>query len=559
MNRGKVTQALRPERASFDCSLRRKGGSTRTNIVACDPSKFRKINFYRYSRGENSMKVRKVFAFLTSIVMLIGMTGVLPVAAAPLQYSSTGVTQTFVVLYKQNAVPSNAASSVSRAGGTLVYSYSQIGVLIASSDNAAFSSNLLRDSNVQGAVATTGFATQLDADSFDTNVDVPTPGIPAPGSDNLSGLQWDMDQIHAPEARAINGGSSSVLVGDIDTGLDYTHPDLAANVDDADSVNCVSGVPVPGKVAANDDNGHGTHTAGTIAAASNGIGIVGVAPNVKIAGIKAGNADGFFFPEAVVCAFMWAGSHHIDVTNNSYFADPWLFNCKNDPGQRAIWTAERRAISYAMSKGTVVVAAEGNESDDLAHPTQDITSPDDTTPVTREITNACAVIPVEVPGVIGVAADGNLQLKSFYSSYGMGTTQVIAPGGDSILQRTAAAPNGRVLSTWPASLLTVTCLPARRLVDASGATYCYQQGTSMASPHVAGVAALVKSRGISSPGAVTAKITNTADPMACPPDLSIYDFFPAVDNGAPQVCQGGTGYNSFNGHGQIIAFQRETK
>jgi len=71
----------------------------------------------------------------------------------------------------------------------------------------------------------------------------------------------------------------------------------------------------------------------------------------------------------------------------------------------------------------------------------------------------------------------------------------------------------------------------------------------MASPHVAGVAALIVSLGVTSPGAVTAKLTRTADSMACPPDLSIYAFFPAVDNGAPQVCQGGTGYNSFNGHG----------
>ena len=255
---------------------------------------------------------------------------------------------------------------------------------------------------------------------------------------------------------------------------------------------------MPGKVAANDDNGHGTHTAGTIAAAVNGIGIVGVAPNVRIAGIKAGNAAGFFFPEAVVCAFMWAADHHVNVTNNSYFADPWLFNCRNDAEQRAIWTAERRAISYAMKQGVVVVAASGNQADDLAHPTADATSPDDTNPVLRQIHNDCAVVPVEVPGVIGVNANGNLKLKSFYSSYGVGTTEVIAPGGDSILQLTAAAPNGRVLSTWPASLLTVTCLPARRVVDASGATYCYQQGTSMASPHAAGVAALIMSTGVKS-------------------------------------------------------------
>lgn len=153
--------------------------------------------------------------------------------------------------------------------------------------------------------------------------------------------------------------------------------------------------------------------------------------------------------------------------------------------------------------------------------------------------------------VDGVAADGNLALKSFYSSYGVGATQVTAPGGDSVLQRTAAAPNGRVLSTYPASLFS-TCL--RKVVDASGATYCYLQGTSMASPHAAGVAALIKSvRPGLAPGAVAALLESTADPIACPPDPSIYAFFPAEDNGAAQTCAGGAGYNSFNGHGQINA------
>ncbi len=504
------------------------------------------------------MKLKKTFAMFSTLFMLISMTGILPAAAAPVNtssftYASAGASQTYVVLYKKNALPSDTAALIASAGGSIVYSYPQIGVLITSSDNIAFGANLMKDSRIQGAVASVGFATQLDVVTSDV-ADAPIdPGIPAPGSDSLSGLQWDMVQIHAPEARAINGGSPSVVVGDIDTGLDYTHPDLAANVDDSNSVNCVSGAPVPGMVAAMDDNGHGTHTAGTIAAALNGIGIVGVAPNVKIAGIKAGNAAGFFFPEAVICSFMWAGSHHIQVTNNSYFADPWLFNCRNDAGQRAIWEAERRAIRYAMQQGVVVVSATGNQADDLSHPTADSTSPDDTTPVIRAITNACAVIPVEVSGVIGVNANGNRLFKSFYSSYGVSGTDVVAPGGDSVLQQTAASPNGRVLSTWPASLLTVTCLPARRVVDASGATYCYQQGTSMASPHAAGVAALIMSTGITSPGAVAARLQNTADKIACPTDLTIYDFFPAVDNGAPQVCQGGSGFNSFNGHGQINA------
>jgi subtilisin family serine protease len=499
----------------------------------------------------------KRISIVLSILVVLSMFSLSTAGATS---NLAGVSQNYIVLYNQNAVPADATSSIASAGGTLVYSYDAIGVAIASSADPAFRSNLLTDSRIQGVSATAGFSVQVSDDvSVTDNTNTPAINSPAPGNDSLSGLQWDMVQIHAPEARAINGGSPSVVVGDIDTGLDYTHPDLAPNVDFSDSVSCVSGVPNTNPAAWMDDNGHGTHTAGIIAAAKNGIGIVGVAPNVKIAGIKAGNADGYFFPEAVVCAFMWAGSHHINVTNNSYFADPWLFNCKNDPAQRAIWNAERRAIRYAISQGVVVVSATANQADDLAHPSQDATSPDDTNPVLRQIHNDCAVVPVEVAGVIGVSGNGNLQLKSFYSSYGVGSVQVVAPGGDSVLQLTAASPNGRVLSTWPASLLTVSCAASRRVIDASGATYCYQQGTSMASPHAAGVAALIESTGVTSPGAVTAKLTNTADPIACPPDLSIYSFFPAVDNGAPQTCQGGTGYNSFNGHGQINALSAVTR
>jgi subtilisin family serine protease len=467
------------------------------------------------------------------------------VTAAPSALAA-GTDQTYLIVYQSKAVPSDAATRITAAGGKLVASYDAIGVAVARSSSAAFKANVKSDGRVAAAAATADSAVQLNDDK-QANDSAGTPDVPATDGDTLSGLQWDMRQIHTPEAHAITGGDPSIVVGDIDTGLDYTHPDLAANVDFANSASCIGGVADNSPSAWADDNGHGTHTAGTIAAASNGIGIVGVAPNVKIAGIKAGNGNGFFFPEAVVCAFMWAGSHHIKVTNNSYFADPWLFNCKNDAEQRAIYSAEQRAIKYAQQQGVVVVAAEGNQADDLAHPTQDRTSPDDTVPVVRDITNACAVVPVEVPGVIGVTADGNRSIKSFYSSYGVGTVQVIAPGGDSILQRTAEAPNGRVLSTWPAGF------PCTRPVFDGAAKYCYLQGTSMASPHVAGVAALIISQHPNwSTGPVTARITSSADPMACP-DTAQYAFFPAVDNGAPQVCSGGSGYNSFNGHGQVNA------
>jgi subtilisin family serine protease len=464
--------------------------------------------------------------------------------------ANASATQTYIVLYKQSALPANVESTIRNAGGTLVAAYSEIGVAIARSDSTSFRQSLLSDSKIEGAAASDGFGVRLP----DTTAEGPPGDLPNfPANDSaepLFPLQWDMSQIHTPEAHAITGGSPSVVAGDIDTGLDFTHPDIAPNYDAANSADCSSGSPAP-LLPGNDQNGHGTHTAGTIAAAANGIGIVGVAPNVKIAGIKSSNDDGFFFPEMVVCSFMWAGSHNIDVTNNSYFADPWLFNCRNDPEQRAIWKAERRAIGYAMKQGVVVVAAAGNFSDDLAHPTMDIISPDfpPGSEEERRIRNDCAVVPVEVPGVVGVAANGNRLLKSFYSSYGVGVTDVIAPGGDSILQQTAAAPNGRVLSTYPAA---APCL--RTVFDpGTGAKYCYLQGTSMASPHVTGVAALVRSMFAGMPpGAVGARINQTADSMACP-DTSIYVPFPSVSNGAPQVCQGNTGYNSFNGHGQVNA------
>ena len=494
------------------------------------------------------------------------MAGVSPLTSTVAAHA--GATQTYIVLYRGSSVPASAGGEIAAAGGVLVQSYEAIGVAIARSADPSFGAKVSNNVEVEGAAATAAFATQLKSDQANDASGPPQGSLPtaASGEGSLFPLQWDMRQIKADQAHKITGGSPAVLVGDIDTGLDYKHPDLRPNVDSADSVNCLTGSPVSGSVAANDDNGHGTHTAGTIAAA--GIGVAGVAPRVRIAAIKAGTADGFFFPESVVCAFMWAGSHHFDVTNNSYFADPWYFNCRNDPIQRAIWKAEQRAIRFAMDQGVTVVAAAGNFADDLAHPTMDLQSPDNTTPVPREVTNACVVIPVGIPGVVGVTADGNLGIKSFYSNYGVGVIQVAAPGGDSILQKTAEATNGRVLSTWPPNIFCRRSVKVTGDIEEPTTVYCYLQGTSMASPHVTGVAALIISmfgdlssaNGKMSPGQVQAFITQTADPVACPSAavLALYAFFPSVNNGAPQACQGRNGDNSWYGHGQVDALNAVT-
>src|SRR3954467_13472425 len=374
---------------------------------------------------------------------VIAATGAFaPTAATAAPAGTSGEAQNYLVLFKGSSSPADAATIVTRAGGTVVANYSQIGVLVARSDNTAFGQTVRANNKVEGADATTDFATKLEPAAADAAHPGDLPNAPATDDDTLSSFQWDMRQMHTPEAHEITGGSPAVVAGTFDSGVDYPHPDLRQNISDADSANCLSGAPVQGSAAANDDNGHGTHTAGTIAAASNGAGIVGVAPNVKVAGIKAGNAAGFFFPEAVVCSFMWAGDRHLDVTNNSYFADPWEYNCRNEAGQRAIWKAEQRAIRYAMQQGVTVVASAGNDSDDVSHPSTDVTSPDfpPGSEQEREITNACVVVPLEVSGVVGVSATGSTRqdtsageypdnLKSFYSSYGVSAVDVTAPGG----------------------------------------------------------------------------------------------------------------------------------
>ncbi|WP_377273970.1 S8 family serine peptidase [Peterkaempfera sp. SMS 1(5)a] len=444
-----------------------------------------------------------------------------------------------------------AAWEIARAGGTVVHSYQQIGVVVAHSGNPAFAATL-RATHLFGSVGATRtapLAAALETDPVALGAaEAVRAADTAPAADDpLQPLQWDIRAIGADRAYTVTPGSRRVLVGVVDTGIDDTHPDLAPNFDAADSVDCVSGAPdtTPGAwrpTAAAPGSYHGTHVAGTIAAARNGIGVTGVAPGVRVAAVKVAEPkQSLFYPESVVCGFVWAAEHHMDVTNNSYYIDPWYFNCLNDPDQRAVVEAVRRAADYAARRGTLTVAAAGNEGWDLAGSSiTDTTSPDDATTTTRTVDpRACLDLPAGLPGVVTVSATGARGLKSSYSNYGRDVIDVAAPGGDSTAYQppTAPATSGGILSTMP------------------GGGYAYLNGTSMASPHVAGVAALLKSvHPYASPRELTRLLEHQADPLACP------DPYDIDGNGTPDaVCQGPASHNGFYGHGLVDAYRAVTR
>lgn len=429
-------------------------------------------------------------------------------AAAPAAAWAAG-TRAYLVITAPGDTTA-ARNAVASNGGSVYAAYDAIGVVVAHSTSTGFASAMRTVSGVQQVGATR--TSDVPADAYN-------PALPANPSQSTTTLtesnRWDMTQIKADQAWAVTTGSASVKVGILDTGVDDQHQDIAPNFNAADSVSCAYGKADTRAGAWRDVGTHGTHVAGTVAAAKNGKGVIGVAPGVKISSVRiAEPTSSLFFAENTICGFMWAGDHGFKVTNNSYYTDPWQFNCPDNVDQAAIIEGVKRAQAYAEGKGSLQVAAAGNSNYDLANKTTDSESPNDSTPVTRTITNACIDIPTELPGVVTVAAQGNGGAKASYSNFGNGVIDIAAPGGDGA---------SGVYSTLP------------------GGKYGNMNGTSMASPHVAGVAALIASVNPTfTPAQIRDQLGVQATDRACPSDTR---------------CKGTTTKNGFFGEGAVDALK----
>jgi subtilisin family serine protease len=402
---------------------------------------------------------------------------------------------------------SKFVQAVNDNGDTLKRYYPQAGLaVVVTADCAAYDGfgNAAPDMTIQWLP---GNETKVAVGSF-------TPAsLPADDDDFFFGLQWGHDAVNAPEAWAKGVRGAGVKVAVLDTGFDLDHPDLAPNIDLANSVD-FTGEGL--EYALPDTFSHGTHTAGTIAAADNGFGTIGVAPDATLILVKVLRDSGIGDFEWVMAGMVHAadvGAKVISMSLGGYVPQKYA-------------TMMNHVVNYCRNKGAVIVAAAGNDALDLDH-IQKFTIPDYFGPGLDLVFNngSWEHIPSGLYNVLAISAtapvgwakdpDGTfLDNLASYSNYGQSTVDLGAPGGDYIY------PGNEYCTV---AGLSRPCWVFDLVFSTGNNGWYWGAGTSMATPHAAGIAALIISEGgNTNPAQVEAKMLLRAADLGKPGNDDAY-------------------------------------
>jgi subtilisin family serine protease len=337
---------------------------------------------------------------------------------------------------------------------------------------------------------------------------------PVSGDDDFFfDLQWGLDAIDAPEAWEAGYRGEGVRVGILDTGFDLDHPDLAPNINMQLSMD-MTGQGL--QYTLPDAFSHGTHTAGIVAAAENGYGTIGVAPEAELVLIKVLLDEGYGYLFDILNGIIYATLVDVDVINMSIGATIEKSGNAEDgyTAADAAWYKNiySKAIAYAYQNGTTVIASAGNESTDYDHTADLIHMP----------SGAPHAICISATAPIGWAVDPATNLDVFastYSNYGQSTIDFAAPGGN----------YAYFFVDGGASYCTVAglerpCYVFDYVFSTGNGGWYWSVGTSMAAPHAVGVAALIigENGGSMLPEDVKAALEASADDLGKPGNDDYY-------------------------------------
>jgi lantibiotic leader peptide-processing serine protease len=432
-------------------------------------------------------------------------TGITPPSDALLNTSGSASGNRYIVVGANNRLPSDLAARVAAAGGTLVKSHAQIGVAVVTGD-ATVAAAVAGISGVE-AVARNLVFEQPAPRGVVNLADVTADVASTADNDRFYPLQWAPGAVKAPEAWSatpMGYRGAGVRVAILDGGLFDAHLDLVGGVDveRSKSFACLPppSTDPPGTACTptpfNSDVGnfwHGTHVAGIVGARDNAIGVVGIAPSATLIGVKVlHNGDGTF--EWLVDGIMYAatpiaeGGAGAQIINMSLGAlipiRPPEANTPELLKQywREVWDLYKvvsRATAYALSRGVLPIASAGNDGLRLGR--EQVAFP----------VNNFGVVGVAATAPFGWAASGNTEFhgKASYTNFGLGI-DFAAPGGDADYDP-AGTEICTVNTASPVIPITAPCWVFDMYLSTSREGYSWAAGTSMASPVVAGVAALI--------------------------------------------------------------------